>query len=167
MAASLVAVTGVGVSTPAQAEAYCYGSECVGLNPADTVCANDAITIGATSVNGGMLDLRWSSSCNSAWGRYSYTDLHGLGEIVSGTGVSHARVTVWNPGEESQGGSHMSGDWTARSWWTNMVSAETEACTGVEVVRQSPPATDTADSQGMGGYTENESQGWTWGSCHY
>lgn len=155
----------IGVSGAPEAEASvsCYGSECVGLNPADTICGDDATTIGAMDAHGGMLELRWSPTCNSAWGRYSYTDISALGEIASTTDVSHAKVTVWNPGEESQGGGHKSGDWIGRSWWTNMISAETEACTGVEVVRRDKPL---AGNEGMGGHSRFEPQGWTWGPCH-
>lgn len=167
--ASVAAVASIGVAAPVQAKTHCYGDECIGLNPAETTCASDAVTIGAMAVHGGMLDLRWSESCNSAWGRWSFTDLHDIGANTSSTGVSHARVTAWNPGKESQGTGYdgkdnMSGDWIARSWWSNMISAETTACTGVEVVRQGgPPPTGNG---GMGGSTQNDSLGWTWGPCH-
>lgn len=99
--AAMMGIMLIGVSGAPEAEASvsCYDSECVGLNPAGTTCGNDATTIGAMDAHGGMLELRWSPTCNSAWGRYSYTDITGLGELTAertlGALQKRSRPTPW------------------------------------------------------------------------
>lgn len=61
----IVATMFVNVPT-AEAATSCYGSSCVGIDPSTTTCANDAMTIRAMDVDGdGMLEMRWSKSCNA------------------------------------------------------------------------------------------------------
>ncbi|MEU1405322.1 DUF2690 domain-containing protein [Streptomyces sp. NPDC005728] len=55
-----------GVASPASAATRCYGSTCDGLNPANTICANDARTIDTTWSG---IELRYSPTCRAAWGR--------------------------------------------------------------------------------------------------
>ncbi|MDJ0342670.1 DUF2690 domain-containing protein [Streptomyces sp. H10-C2] len=56
----------VGVASPASAATSCYASNCTGLDPAATICANDATTvdIGFTGI-----ELRYSPTCRAAWAR--------------------------------------------------------------------------------------------------
>jgi len=55
-----------GAGSPASAATSCYGPTCNGLNPANTVCANDARTIYTTET---QVELRYSPSCRAAWAR--------------------------------------------------------------------------------------------------
>lgn len=133
----------------ASASTYCYGEECEGIDPASTICANDAQTIGSMSVHGGQLDLRWSSSCNAAWGRYSDDGISSVSNAVAETAITYGRVTAWNPGGVSQGVvGEAYGFPAGASWWSGMVPADRRTCTGVEVV------------------TQAETFAWTWGPCH-
>ncbi|MFJ9610167.1 DUF2690 domain-containing protein [Kitasatospora sp. NPDC101176] len=52
-------------AAPASAATSCYASSCTGLDPANTTCANDAITVSTD----GPLELRYSPSCRAAWAR--------------------------------------------------------------------------------------------------
>ncbi len=74
--AAAVAVAGFVVSaTPAAAAdvtptATCHAGSCHGTNPSSTGCAVDAITArSATSPEGITVQLRYSPTCRSAWGR--------------------------------------------------------------------------------------------------
>lgn len=137
----------------------CYGQSCVGVNPSQTVCVEDAKTIGAMDVSGsGMLELRWSRRCNASWGRFSTYPLYDWTNSLSDTGITDARVTAWNPGEPSQDVAEATfGFFGERTWWTHMVSGETWSCTGVELTAQ-----DSLPGGSMNGF---ESLGWTWGPC--
>ncbi|MGW2722175.1 DUF2690 domain-containing protein [Streptomyces sp. NPDC001492] len=55
-----------GAASPASAATSCYGPTCTGLNPANTVCANDARTIDTTWT---QVELRYSPTCRAAWAR--------------------------------------------------------------------------------------------------
>src|SRR5690606_32539029 len=120
----------------ASASTYCYGEEGTGLDPASTVCAEDAINIGSMALHGGQLDLRWSANCNAAWGHYSTDGISGAANALAETGVTHARVTVWNPGEQSQGQVGESYGFVGGSWWSAMVTGEKPTQTCVELVTQ-------------------------------
>lgn len=153
--------TTIGLASPAAASSTCYGESCVGLNPALTSCANDAKTIGAMDVMGsGMLELRWSRSCNASWGRFSTYWLYDITNASAKTGISYARVTAWNPGQPSQEViESRTGTFTGSTYWTGMVSGDTWSCTGVELLAQDAPAT------GSNWYTDTTSLGWVWGPC--
>ncbi len=68
-------VLGVSLSTlvaanPAHATTNgCYGASCNGRDPSG-LC-DDGVTVAAMHVNMGMLELRYSPSCKSNWGRYT------------------------------------------------------------------------------------------------
>lgn len=140
----------------AKAAEWCYGYGCTGKNPAHTTCQNDAKTIGAMDVQGsGMLELRWSRSCNASWGRFSTYWLYDWTNS-GGTGIVYARVTAWNPGRPSQDVTGQSiGVFGGASWWTAMVTGTTWSCTGVELYAQDK---NTA-------YNDRYSLGWKWGPC--
>ncbi|MCX5055514.1 YjfA family protein [Streptomyces sp. NBC_00201] len=63
-----LAVSGLlfGTASPASAATSCLGPGCNGLNPANTVCANDARTIDTTWSG---VELRYSPTCRAAWAR--------------------------------------------------------------------------------------------------
>lgn len=71
---------------PANAEG-CYGDWCSGKDPAATGCAKDASTVAYVHVHyqttanlfrqneyAGLLELRWSPSCQTNWARFSPQD---------------------------------------------------------------------------------------------
>ncbi|WP_343239996.1 DUF2690 domain-containing protein [Streptomyces sp. SID12488] len=66
-AAALVAGGLLGAPA-ASAATSCLGSTCNGLNPANTVCQNDARTVKDGPFRG--VELRYSPSCRAAWGRF-------------------------------------------------------------------------------------------------
>lgn len=161
--AILVGLLVLGPSAPASAAEPpdCYGFTCADLDPASTNCVNDAKTIGAMNVNGdGMLELRWSRSCNASWGRFSTYRRAELYGSLTDSGISYARVTAWNPYHESKPVAGSAYDGLTHTWWTAMVSGSVRSCTGVELVAQDGSPT------GNRWYTANRSLGWTWGPCH-
>jgi hypothetical protein len=67
--AGTLAMVGSGLvvaASPASAATSCYGDSCNGVNPASSVCQNDAVTVdtGFTEV-----ELRYSRTCRAAWAR--------------------------------------------------------------------------------------------------
>ncbi|RSS55346.1 MULTISPECIES: DUF2690 domain-containing protein [unclassified Streptomyces] len=89
-------------SSPASAATSCYAETCHGLDPATTICANDAQTV--LRDRSGNLELRYSPQCRTTWARQAY----GL------TG----RITVNN----SQG-AVFAADYTGQgAAWTRMVN---------------------------------------------
>ncbi|MDV9193478.1 DUF2690 domain-containing protein [Streptomyces sp. SR27] len=56
-------------SSPASAATSCYASTCSGLDPATTICQNDATTVRDNYFPG--VELRYSPTCRAAWARYS------------------------------------------------------------------------------------------------
>lgn len=56
-------------SSPASAATSCYASSCEGLDPAATICQNDARTVRANADWG--VELRYSPTCRTAWARYT------------------------------------------------------------------------------------------------
>ncbi|MGW5781369.1 DUF2690 domain-containing protein [Streptomyces sp. NPDC003863] len=53
-------------SSPASAATSCYSTSCHGLDPAYTICQNDARTV-LTSSTG--VELRYSPTCRAVWAR--------------------------------------------------------------------------------------------------
>ena len=60
----------MGAPTPVYAATTCRGSACNGMDPNITTCAFDAQTVSSKPFsNLGILELRWSRSCNTYWTR--------------------------------------------------------------------------------------------------
>lgn len=145
----------------AQAADSCYGSGCVGVDPSTTTCANDAKTIRAINVDGyGMLQMRWSRSCNAGWARftsYRRPELFSLGQ----TGLSHAYVSAWTDQgtQDSADVAKLTDPLNGSSWWGRMIDfGRPEVCVGVRIyVHQD---SDTQYSQGS-----DLDLGWTQGPC--
>ena len=157
--ATLVATMLISVPT-AEAATSCNGKECVGLNPSETICANDAKTIAAINVAGdGMLDLRWSKACDAGWARfttYRRAELSGY----AGTGLSHVYVSAWTDqgDEDSAGLGKMNQTFGGTSWWSRMVDfSRPEVCVGVRRYASDRSVGHSQD--------EKLDLGWTWGPC--
>ena len=152
----------------------CYGSSCNNLDPSGR--CTDGKTVGAMGVKDGMIELRWSEVCHANWTRYTpyartvttYLSTHyntpgDTPHDDEGSEVSdhystnydgiliYARVTVWNPGQDSYGVAH-SADNPYGSTWSKMTDGNQHACSGVEVIH-------IIDG-------ESYSQGWYWGPCY-
>lgn len=57
-------------STSSAYAVTCYGDYCSGRDPETSGCSNGAVTVAATNVTGGRLELRWSARCKTNWARY-------------------------------------------------------------------------------------------------
>ncbi|MDI2124771.1 DUF2690 domain-containing protein [Yinghuangia seranimata] len=57
---------GLVAAPEASAAPTCLGATCNGKNPAATTCADDARTV----ISDYPMELRYSSSCRAAWGRF-------------------------------------------------------------------------------------------------
>ncbi|MFD0151327.1 DUF2690 domain-containing protein [Streptomyces sp. NPDC055721] len=88
-------------SSPASAATSCYAETCHGLDPATTICANDAQTVLRDRT--GWVELRYSPQCRTAWARQAFG--------------SKGRITVNN----SQG-AVFAADYAGGSAWTRMVN---------------------------------------------
>ncbi|MEU5811083.1 DUF2690 domain-containing protein [Streptomyces sp. NPDC047718] len=81
-------------SSPASAATSCLGSTCNGLDPATTVCQNDARTVLWAGWN--EVELRYSPTCRAAWARKT-TGVPGRGISVTNS-LGNSYSTVWNGG---------------------------------------------------------------------
>jgi hypothetical protein len=164
VAFALVAATvTIGMPT-ATASDSCYGSSCVGLDPANTTCANDAKTIRAINISGyGMLQMRWSKVCNAGWARYvNYRRSEMFGSSDGQYSVKWAYVSAWtDQGTQDNNGLYGRNDmWNGSSWWGRMVDfGRPEVCVGVG------PTLQAIDTQSASGQKENVPLDWVWGPC--
>lgn len=146
--------------------ATCHGASCTGLDPSGR-CDSDAYTAATATVYDptlgymGQLDLRYSPSRASNWGRYSaafgWQELVRTG-VLSGYFSDDGIVSVWNPGEQSQGmvwgqGGSVLGLFR-QTRWSKMVDGTKRACTGVRAHYKEPGADDHGDFSP-----------WFWGPC--
>lgn len=87
-AASVLMLTGglaafeVSSAPAASADVGCYGDYCSGQNPDATKCAADAKTIAVDNIEGAMLEVRYSPTCQTNWARYQQ---YPLGLKIIGT----------------------------------------------------------------------------------
>lgn len=139
----------------------CYGSSCNGKDP--TGLCDDGITVASKRVQNGFLELRYSKSCKSNWGRYTLWSIDANTYDMSKI-IVYARVTVWNPGGTSYELAHKAKTNHGTSW-SKMVDGTKEACTGVEVI--------TLSEEWSGGVSpENptpanwQDKVWNWGPCY-
>lgn len=146
---ALAIMTTVVAAQPAIATP-CYGASCTGLDPYGR-CSGDAKTVNSLEVKDGILELRYSRSCNANWGRYTPWARNAATYVLHGAGV-HARVTAWNPDEPSVRTAHMADVNPFASSWSEMVDGSKTACTGVELTH-------------ING-NDWENYGWTEGPCY-
>lgn len=157
VAIALVAAT-VTIGTPsASATDSCYGSSCVGLDPSNTTCANDAKSIASKDIpHYGLLEMRWSRSCNAGWARFiKYTTLFGAAPGIYS--VQDAYVSAWTDrGTQDNIGMLSLND----VWWGRMVDfGRPEVCVGTRLTMQAQ--TD----QSFSGQKEDVPLDWVWGPC--
>lgn len=66
----------VAVSAPAhaapKAAPTCYAGSCFNLDPIETHCVDDAVTIGDAVLDGRIVRLRYSAQCRAAWAQLWY-----------------------------------------------------------------------------------------------
>lgn len=152
--ALVMGLTSFTPATPAIAAA-CSGASCNNIDP-EGRCSHDAKTVAAMHASDGMLELRWSPSCQANWGRFSIYERTERGYLSAGI-VVHVRLTVWNPGAPSYGMAHRALK-IGTSSWTYMTDGTKTACTGVELVH--------VYQNHSGGIDDYQSQGWIWGPCY-
>ncbi|MFC9398022.1 YjfA family protein [Streptomyces sp. NPDC057027] len=58
--------------TPAKALATCFATTCHGLDPIETHCVDDAVTIDDVVLDGRIVRLRYSAQCRAAWAQLWY-----------------------------------------------------------------------------------------------
>ncbi|MGW5781365.1 DUF2690 domain-containing protein [Streptomyces sp. NPDC003863] len=85
-------------SSPASAATSCYGSSCFGLDPATTICQNDARTVSWSDRFG--VELRYSPTCRAVWARAGANSDAPMGVWVEDEHHNFARTyttgqTVW------------------------------------------------------------------------
>ncbi|WP_369146319.1 DUF2690 domain-containing protein [Streptomyces sp. R44] len=111
-------------SSPASAATSCYGPSCTGLDPATSICQNDARTVATNSIG---TELRYSPTCRSAWARQS-SNSPMIIWVESNTGLyKEARYTgsgtVWTPMIDDKGiigracGYITGFEWNCTSWY--------------------------------------------------
>ena len=66
-----VALGGTLLVAPAAHAATCWGSGCYGLDPNAAGCGGDAYTAASAQTSQGLVELRYSPSCNANWARIS------------------------------------------------------------------------------------------------
>ncbi|MGW5343941.1 DUF2690 domain-containing protein [Streptomyces sp. HUAS TT3] len=93
-------------SSPASAATSCYGSSCNGLDPANTVCQNDAKTVYWDGWR--AIELRYSPSCRAAWTRQ---------QGVGGPDGEPMTLIV-----ENTAGQRYTTAWNGHTAWTRMVN---------------------------------------------
>lgn len=128
-----------------QPKATCYGDNCTDLNPADTVCADDAVTlyereaVTEDSTSWGVIELRYSAQCHSNWVRF--TPWGGVKGWISNLAAS-AEVSgspwIWRDGVDAapRGTAGRSSPFTLDSSitaWTAMITADGATCMSVDV----------------------------------
>ncbi|MFD9686074.1 DUF2690 domain-containing protein [Kitasatospora sp. NPDC059088] len=90
-----LALSGIALgSAPASAATTCYAASCTGLDPASTVCQNDATTL-LTADTG--VELRYSRTCRAVWARMKGTSA-GHKYVVRNTNNEERTVTAGSSG---------------------------------------------------------------------
>ncbi|RSS55344.1 DUF2690 domain-containing protein [Streptomyces sp. WAC01280] len=80
-------------SSPASAATSCYASSCEGLDPATTICQNDARTVQTSSRFG--VQLRYSPTCRAAWARVDgYSDAPMAVVVENSRGATYRTYTT-------------------------------------------------------------------------
>lgn len=159
MAILLGSVVVIPASTASAAPA-CYGSSCEGLDPAATVCANDAYTILSRNAvtpagNWGNLELRYSPRCYSNWVRF--TPWYGIRAFFGSLagGIVGGSPWIWRAGVANslRGVINHSGTF---GWgytnWTAMVTAAGTTCSSVGVYSTAPSSGGGGDRSSLGTY---------------
>lgn len=141
----------------ATAAPTCVSDGCYGKDPKATGCDSDARTVAEQGVSGsrGMLQIRYSSTCQALWAKY--TAPAGIRQIIGASTyqIVFGRVTIWHEGAKSVTGVG-SNPMPGGSQWTGMVISDVKACVGVGVVWGKAEAS---------GQVDNQEDPWYWGPC--
>lgn len=139
----------------------CHGASCNGQNPTGT--CDDGITVATRDVRDGILELRYSPSCESNWGRYTPYWNTAWGYTASDI-ILTPRVTAWSPGGKSVDAANIDNTWHQfGSSWSQMVDGTKETCTGVELTYSG----EGWKSNGVEAPTGWEDEKvWQWGPCY-
>lgn len=145
----------------------CYGIVCTDLDPNETNCADDAVTIWSANAatdeniaNGytkgyGVLEMRFSESCYSNWVRF--TSWGGVGEFVAsalGGGQTGGTPWIWRDGVDDAprgpvGGPEGNAGFDPlnpeSTTWTTMVSAQGTTCMSVDLYSYVDPIYEDPD----------------------
>lgn len=130
MAGAILATVTIGAPS-ASAIDNCIGSGCVGLDPASTTCVNDAKSIASKDIPGyGLLEMRWSKSCNAGWARFIkyFVLVDGVGGNAT---IQRAYVSAWTDQGTQDNADMMSFN---SVWWGRMVDfGRPEVCVGTRL----------------------------------
>lgn len=122
VALAIAPVVGEGTFVRASADGVsCWGDWCSGQDPAATGCAADAVTFSAVDAYNGRLELRWSPTCKTEWGRYTQ---YPSGSFTTGEEAPMAITAVQDTGyEQSLGapGADAGGVFDTGTYWTPMI----------------------------------------------
>lgn len=124
------ALLGFGLVTapPASAATSCYAASCNGLNPAATICQNDARTVAESGDPMGAMELRYSPTCRAAWGRFKISTPYGSRIEIKNTLGS--KYTTYGNGKFY---SFMVNDKDIQAWacgmWPSEFGGTNTACT--------------------------------------
>ena len=134
-------------STPYHLELTCkyYGGtapdDFQGLNPADTNCTADAVTIYAVKAGGrsdgptyGHFELRYSPKCHSNWVRFTrWSGVRTYLDEMTG-GTVQETLWIWRQGVANslRGTAHTETWPNGNSEWSEMVTADGVTCSSVE-----------------------------------
>lgn len=145
--ASLPLITSLGLfgltasSATADEHPTCYGDTCDGLNPADTNCTADAVTIYAVKAGGrsdgptyGHFELRYSPKCHSNWVRFTrWSGVRTYLDEMTG-GTVQETLWIWRQGVANslRGTAHTETWPNGNSEWSEMVTADGVTCSSVE-----------------------------------
>lgn len=161
----LVGLAIVAIPTNASADEPrdCYSWSCTFMDPAETNCVDDAVTIARYGVRNeggtyGNLDLRYSKKCHSNWVRFSSdSGLRTLFQIGTHMAVSGAQPWIWrsNPGLSPQGLADQAFGTFGSSYWTTMITADGTTCMSVDVITQDPLPGQNEFTPGTGRVKQN------------
>jgi hypothetical protein len=116
----------------------CYGEQCDSVDPADTVCVDDAVTLASRDAyagndNTGILELRYSRKCHSNWVRFTpWSGITSFFSWMSSGGQIYGKPWIWRLGvPNSLRGMAVQDNLAAQTTWTYMVTADGTTCWSV------------------------------------
>lgn len=133
----------------------CYGASCTDLDPSETDCVNDAVTIWSVdAATYGHLEMRYSARCHANWTRFTEWKPFGTNFFDSSRWVQ-GEPWIWREGSSDapRGLTNIATDGRGSSFWTSMVSAEGRTCMSVDMTDRVVSASGGAESSDLGNYT--------------
>lgn len=140
------------------ANGRCMADSCNGKDPVGK--CEDGITVASKAVQDGMLELWYSASCKSNWGRYTPYWNNAYSNVLSNRNAMPI-VSVWNPGKTSYGSANMNTNpLQFDTSWSKMTDGTKEACTGVRILYS---GSNSKNKQNPAGWEDSI---WQWGPCY-